>query len=45
MKLTVVGTMAVAAFVISVILLIYVLESERRKRDLGGSSPGPPPMR
>ena len=35
MKLTLVGWMAVAGFVISLSLLIYVLKKESRKRDEG----------
>jgi len=38
MKLTLVGWMAVGGFVISLILLIYVLKKESRKRDEGGAS-------
>lgn len=45
MKLTVVGWMAVAAFLISLSLLIYVLKKESGKRDDGESSLWPRQMR
>ena len=42
MKLTLVGWMAVAGFVISLILLIYTLNKESRQRDEGGTGSWPP---
>ncbi len=45
MRLTLVGGMAVAGFVISLVLLIYVIRMESRKREQGGTDSWPPQMR
>lgn len=45
MKLTLVGAMAVAGFVISLVLLLYVLRHERRKHGEGGTGLWPPQIR
>ena len=45
MRLTLVGGMAVAGFVISLVLLIYVIRMESRKRDQGGMGSRPPQLR
>ncbi len=45
MRLTLVGGMAVAGFVISLVLLIYVIRMESRKREQGGTDTWPPQMR
>ncbi len=45
MKLTLVGWMAVAGFVISLILLIYTPNKESRQRDEGGTGSRPPQIR
>lgn len=45
MKLTLVGWMAVAGFVISLILLIHTLNKESRQQDEGGTGSGPPQIR
>ena len=45
MRLTLVGGMAVAGFVISLVLLIYVIRMESRKRERGGTRTWPPQMR
>jgi hypothetical protein len=45
MKLTLVGWMAVAGFVISLILLVYTLNKESRQRDEGGTGSRPPQIR
>ena len=45
MKLTLVGWMAVAGFMISLSLLIYVLKKESRERDEGGTGSWPPQIR
>ncbi len=44
MRLTLVGGMAVAGFVISLVLLIYVIRMESRKREQGGTDTWPPQM-
>ncbi len=44
MRLTLVGGMAVAGFVISLVLLIYVIRMESRKREQGGTDSWPPQM-
>ncbi len=45
MRLTLVGGMAVAGFVISLVLLIYIIRMESRKRDQGGTDLRPPQLR
>lgn len=45
MKLTLVGWMAVAGFVISLILLVYTLNKESRQRDEGGTGSWPSQIR
>ncbi len=45
MKLTLVGWMAVAGFVISLILLIHTLNKELRQRDEGGTGLWAPQIR
>ncbi len=44
-KVTLIGGMAVAGFVISLVLLIYVIRMESRKRDQGGTGSRPPQLR
>ena len=45
MRLTLVGGMAVAGFVISLVLLIYIIRMESRNRDQGGTGSRPPELR
>ena len=45
MRLTLIGGMAVTGFVISLVLLIYVIRMESRKREQGGTDTWPPQMR
>lgn len=45
MKLTLVGWMAVAGFVISLILLVYTVNKELHQRDEGGTGSRPPQIR
>jgi hypothetical protein len=45
MRLTLVGGMAVAGFVISLVLLIYIIRMELRKRDQSGTGSRPPELR
>ena len=45
MRLTLVGGMAVAGFVISLVLLIYIIRMESRQRDQGGTDSRPPQLR
>ncbi len=45
MRLTLVGGMAVAGFVISLVLLVYVIRMGSRKRNQGGTGSRPPQLR
>lgn len=45
MRLTLVGWMAVAAFALSFVLLIYVLGKESPRQDDQGFGPWPPQLR
>lgn len=45
MRITILGGMAIAGFVISLVLLIYVIKTESRKREQGGTGTWPPQMR
>ena len=44
-RLTLIAGMAIAGFVISLFLLIYVIKTESRKREQGGTDTWPPQMR
>ncbi len=44
-RLTLIGGMAIAGFVISLVLLFYVIKTESRKREQGGTDTWPPQMR
>jgi hypothetical protein len=45
MRLTLVGGLAIAAFVLSLVLLAHVLKNESRKRRESESRPWPPQTR
>jgi hypothetical protein len=44
-RVTLIGGMAIAGFVISLVLLFYVIKMESRKREQGGTDSWPPQMR
>ena len=44
-RFTLIGGMAIAGFVISLFVLIYVIKTESRRRELGGTGTWPFQMR